>query len=252
MGTIYVVANQKGGVGKTTTCINTSVCLAEAGARVLLIDIDPQCNATNGLGLHEVTTNTSYDVICRRESLRSAIMDTYYPQLKIVPSSPDLAGASVELPDRDRREFILADALQEIIVDFDFIFVDCPPSLDLLTLNALVAADKLIVPVQCEYYALEGLGHLLQTVEAVRENLNPHLSISGLLMTMFDSRTRLSSQVVAEVRSHFPDLTYNTVIPRNIRLSEAPSFGMAISRYDPTCAGSDAYFDLASEVVERE
>ena len=252
MGTIYVVANQKGGVGKTTTCINTSVCLAETGARVLLVDIDPQCNATNGLGLHEVTSNTSYDVICGQVPLQSAMMPTQYPQLTMVPSSPDLAGASVELPERHRREFILSDALEEVASDFDFIFIDCPPSLDLLTLNALVAADKLIVPVQCEYYALEGLGHLLQTVDAVKQSLNPGLAISGLLMTMFDARTRLSSQVVAEVRSHFPDLTYNTVIPRNIRLSEAPSFGMAISRYDPTCAGSDAYFDLASEVVERE
>jgi len=252
LGTIYVVANQKGGVGKTTTCINTSVCLAEAGASVLLIDIDAQCNATNGLGLHEVTSNTSYDVICGGASITTAMMPTLYPQLTVVPASPDLAGASVELPDRDRREFILSDALREVVDSYDFIFIDCPPSLDLLTLNALVAADKLIVPVQCEYYALEGLGHLLQTVEAVRQGLNPTLAISGLLMTMYDARTRLSSQVVQEVRSHFPDLTYNTVIPRNIRLSEAPSFGMAISRYDPTCAGSDAYFDLASEVVDRE
>lgn len=252
MGTIYVVANQKGGVGKTTTCVNTSVCLAEAGARVLLIDIDPQCNATNGLGLHDVTSNTSYDVICGGATLESAMMPTPYPQLTVVPASPDLAGASVELPAMDRREHKLAAALEDVVDDFDFIFVDCPPSLGLLTLNALVAADKLIVPVQCEYYALEGLGQLLQTVEAVKQSLNPELAISGLLMTMFDARTRLSSQVVEEVRSHFPDLTYNTVIPRNIRLSEAPSFGLPISRYDPTCAGSDAYFDLASEVVERE
>jgi chromosome partitioning protein len=252
LGTIYVVANQKGGVGKTTTCVNTSVCLAEAGARVLLVDIDPQCNATNGLGLHDISTNSSYNVICDGASIESAIVQTQFPNLRVVPASPDLAGASVELPNLPRREHILTDALAEVSGDFDFIFIDCPPSLGLLTLNALVAADKLIVPVQCEYYALEGLGQLMETVEAVKQSLNPDLAISGLLMTMFDARTRLSSQVVAEVRTHFPDLTYNTVIPRNIRLSEAPSFGMPISHYDPTCAGSDAYFDLASEVVERE
>lgn len=252
MGTIYVVANQKGGVGKTTTCVNTAVCLAEAEARVLLIDIDPQCNATHGLGLHEITSQSSYDVLCNDASLESALMATPFPYLSVVPSIPDLAGASVELTNRDRREYILADALQTVVSDFDFIFIDCPPSLGLLTLNALVAADRVIVPVQCEYYALEGLGQLLQTVDAIKQGLNPRLIISGLLMTMYDSRTRLSSQVVDEVRNHFPELTYNTVIPRNIRLSEAPSFGMPISRYDPTCAGSDAYFDLASEVVERE
>lgn len=252
MGTIYVVANQKGGVGKTTTCVNTAVCLAEAEARVLLIDIDPQCNATHGLGLHEITTQSSYDVLCNGATLESAMMATPFPCLSVVPSTPDLAGASVELTNRDRREHILADALRAVASDFDFIFIDCPPSLGLLTLNALVAADRVIVPVQCEYYALEGLGQLLQTVDAIKQGLNPRLIISGLLMTMYDSRTRLSSQVVDEVRNHFPELTYNTVIPRNIRLSEAPSFGMPISRYDPTCAGSDAYFDLASEVVERE
>ncbi|MHB0914734.1 MAG: ParA family protein [Thermoleophilia bacterium] len=252
MGTIYVVANQKGGVGKTTTCVNTAVCLAEAEANVLLIDIDPQCNATNGLGLHEITTHTSYDVLCNDATLGSAMMTTAFPFLSVVPSTPDLAGASVELTNRDRREYILADALQAVAAHFDFIFIDCPPSLGLLTLNALVAADRVIVPVQCEYYALEGLGQLLQTVDAIKQGLNPRLVVSGLLMTMYDSRTRLSGQVVDEVRSHFPELTYNTVIPRNIRLSEAPSFGMPISRYDPTCAGSDAYFDLASEVVERE
>lgn len=252
MGTIYVVANQKGGVGKTTTCVNTSVCLAEAGARVLLVDIDPQCNATHGLGIHDPETLTSYDILCDNASIQSAVRRTDYPNLNIIPSTPDLAGASVELPRLPRREHILADALARVSDDYDFIFIDCPPSLGLLTLNALVAADRLIVPVQCEYYALEGLGQLMETVEIVRQNLNPQLTISGLLMTMFDRRTRLSRQVVDEVRSHFPDLTYNTVIPRNIRLSEAPSFGKPISHYDPTCAGSDAYFDLASEVVARE
>jgi len=250
---IYAIANQKGGVGKTTTCVNTAVCLAEAGAAVLLVDSDPQCNATHGLGVHDFADTCSvYDVFTNGASIDSAIVATQVDQLFLVPSTPDLAGAEVELPGRERREFVLADALATVKGNFDYIFIDCPPSLSLLTLNALVAADKLIIPVQCEYYALEGLGQLLQTVELVRQGLNPGLQIAGLLMTMFDSRTRLSTQVVDEVRSHFPELTYRTVIPRNIRLSEAPSFGKPISRYDPTCAGSDAYFDLATEVVERE
>lgn len=249
----YAVANQKGGVGKTTTCINTAVCLAEAGATVLMFDIDPQCNATHGLGIDTANLNGSiFDVFANRVAVESTILTTQVPNLFLVPSSRDLAGAEVEMATQNRREYILADHLGSVATDFDYLFIDCPPSLSLLTLNGLVAADKLIVPVQCEYYALEGLGQLLQTVEAVRLNFNPRLQIAGLLMTMFDQRTNLSTQVVTEVRTHFPDLTYKTVIPRNIRLSEAPSHGMPISRYDPTCAGSDAYFDLASEVVERE
>lgn len=253
MGKIYAIANQKGGVGKTTTCVNTSVCLAEAGATVLLMDIDPQCNATHGLGITETNGGgTSYDVFSGTARPDSVITGSGISNLYLIPSTPDLAGAAVELPGLERREFILAEALATISPNFDYIFIDCPPSLCLLTLNALVAADKLIVPVQCEYFALEGLGQLLGTVEAVRAELNPRLEIAGLLMTMFDPRTRLSAQVVSEVRSHFPELTYRTIIPRNVRLSEAPSFGKPISHYDPTCAGSDAYFDLATEVVERE
>ncbi|MHB8858482.1 MAG: ParA family protein [Thermoleophilia bacterium] len=245
------MANQKGGVGKTTTCVNTAVCLAEAGATVLLIDIDPQCNATHGLGLHETGGPNSYDIFSGGDA-SAAIISTSIQNLYLIPSTRDLAGTSVELPGRERREFILADALLTLADNFDYVFIDCPPSLGLLTLNALVAADKVIVPVQCEYYALEGLGQLMQTVEMIRAGLNPRLEVAGLLMTMYDPRTRLSTQVVQEVRSHFPELTYRTIIPRNVRLSEAPSFGMPISHYDPTCAGSDAYFDLATEVVERE
>lgn len=252
MGKTYVVANQKGGVGKTTTCVNTAVCLAEAGATVLLIDIDPQCNATHGLGLHEIEGPNSYDVFTGNATASSAVMPAGIKNLYLIPSTPDLAGTSVELPGRDGREFILAEALASVNQNFDYVFIDCPPSLGLLTLNALVAADKVIVPVQCEYYALEGLRQLMETVTAVRESLNPRLEVAGLLMTMHDARTRLSSQVVQEVRTHFPELTYRTVIPRNVRLSEAPSFGKPISHYDPTCAGSDAYFDLATEVVERD
>lgn len=240
-------------MGKTTTCVNTAVCLAEAGATVLLVDTDPQCNATHGIGAHDVAgARTVYDVFVNNSPIESAITGTQVPQLYLIPSTPDLAGAEVELPGHERREFILLDALHGVAGDFDYLFIDCPPSLSLLTVNALVAADKLIIPVQCEYYALEGLGQLLRTVDAVRANLNPKLQISGLLMTMYDPRTNLSTQVVEEVRSHFPELTYRTVIPRNVRLSEAPSHGKPISRYDPTCAGSDAYFDLATEVVERE
>jgi chromosome partitioning protein len=252
LGRTYAVANQKGGVGKTTTCINTAVCLAEAGATVLLIDLDPQSNATHGFGVHDISGPTVYDVLLNGAHIESAIVSTEIPHFFLVPSTPHLAGAEVELPARDNREFILAHSLQSIAPDFDYLFIDCPPSLSLLTLNGLVAADRLIIPVQCEYYALEGLGQLLSTVEAVRINFNPKLEIAGLLMTMFDPRTRLSSQVINQVRTHFPELIYRTVIPRNVRLSEAPSFGKPISRYDPTCAGSDAYFDLATEVVERE
>lgn len=253
MGKTYAVANQKGGVGKTTTCVNTAVCLAEAGATILLIDFDPQCNATHGLGVDETAGGgTSYDVLCGTVTIDAAITGTDISNLYLIASTTELAGAAVELPGRDRREFILADAINQISGNFDYIFIDCPPSLCLLTVNALVAADKLIIPVQCEYFALEGLGQLLKTVAAIQAGLNPRLQVAGLLMTMFDPRTRLSSQVVGEVRTHFPDLTYHTVIPRNVRLSEAPSFGKPISHYDPTCSGSDAYFDLATEVVERE
>ncbi len=252
-GKTYAVANQKGGVGKTTTCINTAVCLAESGARILLVDIDPQCNATHGLGVHEIPGIYSvYDVLAGSAAAADAVAPTQIQNLFLIPSLPDLAGAEVELADEERREFRLADALEPLAADFDYIFIDCPPSLGLLTLNGLVAADRLIIPVQCEYYALEGLGQLLQTVDAVKAHLNPDLAIAGLLMTMYDVRTKLSTQVVEEVRSHFPDLTYRTVIPRNIRLTEAPSHGVPITRYDPACAGADAYFDLATEVVERE
>lgn len=253
LGKTFAVANQKGGVGKTTTSINTAVCLAEAGATVLLIDIDPQSNASHGLGVdtNKVSVNI-YDVFSQTSALESAIVNTNVPNLFLVPSSPELAGAEVELIEKPRREFILADAIRGVRSDFDYLFIDCPPSLSILTVNGLVAADNLIIPVQCEYYALEGLGQLLRTIELIKNNLNPQLRIAGLLMTMFDSRTNLSTQVVNEVRSHFPDLTYKTVIPRNIRLSEAPSHGKPISRYDPSCAGSDAYFDLATEVVERD
>lgn len=247
---IYAVVNQKGGVGKTTTAVNLAACLAEAGERVLLVDIDPQANATSGLGLKTDGPNTA-DVLLDDEPVSSARTPSRVQNLDVVPSSPDLAGAGVELVERPGRDQVLRVALSEIADDYRYVFLDCPPSLDLLTVNALVAADRLIVPVQCEYYALEGLSRLMETVAGVREHLNPDLRVTGMLMTMHDSRTRVCGEVVAEVRKHFPELAFRTVIPRNVRLAEAPSFGEPAIRYDPLCAGSDAYFDAAKEVAER-
>jgi chromosome partitioning protein len=248
---IYAVANQKGGVGKTTTAVNVAACLAEAGNRVLLVDIDPQANATSGLGLRGVGDTGAAEVILDGAPIDAAIIPTRIPNLDLVPSSPDLAGAAVELPEREDRERVLAVALTPVLERYRYIFVDCPPSLDLLTVNALVAADRVIVPVQCEYYALEGLSRLLETVAHVRSRSNPRLRVTGMLMTMHDSRTRVSGEVVAEVRSHFPELAFRTVVPRNVRLAEAPSHGEPVIRYDPHCVGADAYFDVAKEVAER-
>lgn len=248
---IYAVVNQKGGVGKTTTAVNVAACLAEAGSRVLLLDIDPQANATSGLGLRGERETTAAEVILDNAAMAGAIIPTRIPNLDLLPSSQDLAGAAVELPERDDREKVLERALAPVAGNYRFTFIDCPPSLDLLTVNALVAADRLIVPVQCEYYALEGLSRLLETVAHVRASANPRLRVTGILMTMHDSRTRVSGEVVSEVRSHFPDLTFRTVVPRNVRLAEAPSYGEPVIRYDPHCAGADAYFEVAKEVAER-
>ncbi len=260
---IYAVANQKGGVGKTTTAINLAATLAQAGERVLLIDLDPQANATTGLGLVVDDGGPSmFEVLLGEEPLESAVLPTSVDGLFIAPSSRDMAGASVVLPGLDRREYRLRDALARqrpsspsslppSLPAFSFVFIDCPPSLGLLTVNALVAADEVVVPVQAEYYALEGLAQLMDTVEAIRGRLNPGLRIAGLVLTMADVRTRLAREVEKELRSHFPDLTFETVIPRNVRLAEAPSFGLPVSLLDPNCQGSDAYFDLAKEVVER-
>ena len=248
---IYAVANQKGGVGKTTTAVNLAACLAEAGSRVLLVDVDPQANASGGLGISGRDRLTIADVLLDGVPLRDAVVPTSVPNLDLLPSSSDLAGAAVELPGREGREGILARALEPARAEYPYIFMDCPPSLDLLTVNALAAADRLIVPVQCEYYALEGLSRLMETVAAVQERLNPRLRVTGMLMTMHDARTRVSGDVIGEVRRHFPQLAFRTVVPRNVRLAEAPSYGEPVIRYDPHCAGADAYFEAAKEVAAR-
>jgi chromosome partitioning protein len=251
MGQVIAVANQKGGVGKTTTAVNLSACMAAAGRRVLIVDLDPQGNATSGLGVDKQALQLSlYDAMVDGAPLDSLIQNTMAEQLKIVPSTKDLVGADVELVEEDRREFRLHDALKPVRGKFDYIFIDCPPSLSLLTLNGLVAADGVLVTLQCEYYALEGLSELLQTIVRVRDNLNPKLKLQGVLLTMFQ-HTNLSNQVVADVRSHLGNKVYETVIPRNVTLSEAPSFGKPVIYYDLKSAGARAYLALAREVVSR-
>ncbi len=250
MSRIYALANQKGGVGKTTTAINVAACLAEAGVGVLLVDFDPQANATTGLGFRPPRGRSTYDLL-HGSTMRDIIVETSIPGLHLAPAHPDLAAAAVELPDRDDRERLLGAALATVGDEYPYVLVDCPPSLGMLTLNALAAANRLIVPVQCEYFALEGLAQLLETVELIRARVNPQLALTGLLLTMHDGRTRLSADVAREVRSHFGPKVFSSVIPRSIRLAEAPSHGQPISRYDPRSSGADAYVRVALEVVER-
>ena len=252
MAKIICIANQKGGVGKTTTAVNLSACVAQLGKRVLLADIDPQGNATSGLGVNKNKLDLSvYDVLINDVDAAEAIRDTMIDGLKLLPSQVDLAGAEVELVNLLAREQRLKNAVAPVRDQFDYIFVDCPPSLGLLTLNALTMADTLLVPIQCEYYALEGLSQLMNTVKLIRRSLNPHLEVEGVVLTMYDGRTNLSQQVVGEVKRFFKNKVYDTIIPRSVRLGEAPSFGLPISLYAPKSTGAAAYRTLAAELVEK-
>ena len=253
MGKTFAIANQKGGVGKTTTAVNLAASLAEAGKRTLLIDLDPQGNATSGLGFNKKELKHSiYDALLNHQSLLSFRIETELPWLDIVPSNPPLAGAEVELVEVDFREIRLKTVLRELRERYHFILIDCPPSLGLLTINGLTAADAVIVPVQCEYYALEGISQLLEAINLVKAGLNPSLEVAGILLTMADGRVSLSGQVIAEVRKFFEDRVYKTVIPRNIRLSEAPGFGKPILLYDTFSSGAEAYRQLAKEVMDSD
>ena len=253
MSRIIAIANQKGGVGKTTTAINLASCLAEAGKKVLTIDLDPQGNMTSGLGVNKnELENTVYELMLDECSIKESMVDTVVDGMKIIPSNVNLAGAEIELLGIEDKEYILKNAVDYVRDDYDFIIIDCPPSLSMLTINAMTTADSVLVPIQCEYYALEGLSQLIHTVELVKERLNPVLEIEGVVFTMYDARTNLSLQVVENVKENLQQNIYKTIIPRNIRLAEAPSYGMPINLYDPKSTGASAYQRLADEVMNRE
>jgi chromosome partitioning protein len=249
-GQIIAVANQKGGVGKTTTAVNLGAALAEAGRRVLVIDLDPQGNATTGLGVErQGIANNSYDVMIGEAELDDAVVESTIGGLSVIAASADLAGVEFELMERERREFLLSKAVRGRVGGFDEVLIDCPPSLNLLTINALVAADSVLVPLQCEFYALEGLTQLIGTIERVQRSLNPRLALQGVVLTMYDRRNNLCEMVAKDVRGHLGGKVYATMIPRNVRISEAPSHGMPVLLYDQRCAGSQAYMQLAAEML---
>ena len=253
MGRVIAIANQKGGVGKTTTAINLAACLAEAGKRVLTIDLDPQGNMTSGLGVDKnELENTVYELMLDECSIKESMTDTVVEGMKVIPSNVNLAGAEIELLGINEKEYILKNAVDYIKEDYDFIIIDCPPSLNMLTINAMTTADSVLVPIQCEYYALEGLSQLMHTIDLVQQRLNPNLSIDGVVFTMYDVRTNLSVQVVESVKSNLDSHIYDTLIPRNIRLAEAPSHGLPINMYDSKSAGAESYRSLAKEVMNRE
>lgn len=249
MSRIIAVSNQKGGVGKTTTSVNLAACVAEKGKRVLLVDIDPQGNASSGLGVTERTPSV-YDVLLGEESAEAAVLKTEFENLSVLPSDMTLAGAEIELVAIPERETLLRKALETVRDQYDYIFIDCPPSLSLLTLNAMTAADSVLIPIQCEYYALEGVGQLMNTLQLVKKRLNPALEIEGVVLTMLDGRTNLGLQVVQEVKKYFKSRVYGAIIPRNVRLSEAPSHGEPINVYDSRSTGAEAYRALAAEFIE--
>jgi chromosome partitioning protein len=252
MGKIISIANQKGGVGKTTTAINLAACLALAGRKVLIVDIDPQGNASSGLGINLSDNNKGiYELLSGDASLDQVIYPTDIDTLKVIPSNVDLAGAEIELVGRDQREKILSTVLKGVDSEFEFVIIDCPPSLGLLTLNALTISKSVLIPMQCEYYALQGLTHLLKTIKRVKKSINPRLTIEGIILTMYDSRTLLAEQVESQVRKYFSEFLMKTIIPRNVRLSEAPSHGKPIVLYASRSKGSDSYVALAQEIIQR-
>ena len=253
MGRTIAIANQKGGVGKSTTAINLSSCLGEMGQKVLTIDMDPQGNTTSGMGVEKnEVENTIYELLLGESKLEDCIIPLKFDNLSLVPSNVNLAGAEIELIGVDDKEFILKKAIDQVRDQYDFIIIDCPPSLNMLTINAMTTADTVLVPIQCEYYALEGLSQLMHTIELVQERLNPDLEMEGVVFTMYDARTNLSMQVVENVKDHLNQKVYKTMIPRNIRLAEAPSYGMPINLYDAKSAGAESYMALADEVIKRK
>jgi chromosome partitioning protein len=250
MGRIYVFVNQKGGVGKTTSAVNIGAYLAEEGKSVLLVDFDSQANLSSGTGIYPPKPGV-YELLSGSASIEKTLRDTAVPRLKVIPASIDLSGAAVELIEQEDRDLFLKKALEPVRHDYDYILIDCPPSLGVLTLNGMAAADAVLIPMQCEYFAMEGLSLLLQTIKRIQKNLNPLLDVGGIFFTMYDPRTRLAQDVVKQVSAYFKQKVFSTIIPRNIRLSEAPSHGLPISIYDPQCAGARAYQSLAREVISR-